>query len=648
MEELVKKLNYYTEQYNKGNPLIPDTEWDRLYYQLVQMEKEAGYALPDSPTQKLYYPMVDKLQKVKHNHPMLSLDKTKSIEDVIDFIDYKPTIIMAKMDGLTCSIRYDESGKLVSAETRGDGEYGEDITHNIWFVKGIPHHIDWTDEPVVIDGEIIVELDNFNNDEYKHPRNYASGSIRLLNSKESAARNLTFVAWDAIEGLDSLDYNNNLSDKLDKLDKLGFITVPRLSYSGLADNLHEFIEQSINEIKAKCKNYPIDGIVFKYDDCAYYQSLGATGHHFRGGLAFKFEDELYETTLKDIEWGMSKNGVLTPVAIFEPIDIDGTTIERASLHNLNILKETLGKYPHIGQTVYIYKANQIIPQIHHSEISNTEVENSLTPPVHCPVCGADTVIKDDLLYCSNDECEGKLLNRLDHFCGKKGLDIKGLSKATLQKLIDNGWLNSCIDLFNLSQFRDEWIKMPGFGPKSVSNVLSAIEQAKEHTELWQFISAINIPLIGSTYAKEIAKHEVDWHNVREDIEGHFQFTHWDGFGPEMSICLWSYDYTEADKLAEIIQLTNSFWNDEKKDTEPSKLTGKTFVITGSLHSFKNRDALKNTIEEKGGKVASAISKNTNYLINNDINSNSSKNVKAKQLNIPIITEDEFVEAFLTE
>lgn len=649
MEELVNKLNYYTEQYNKGNPLIPDTEWDRLYYQLVQMEHEVGYTLPNSPTQKVYYPVVNELRKVKHNHPMLSLDKTKSIDDVVEFIGGKHAIAMAKMDGLTCSIRYFE-GELISAETRGDGEYGEDISHNIKFVQGVPSHIDWPGE-FVVDGEIIVTLDKFDNNEYKHPRNYAAGSIRLLNSKESAARNLTFVAWDCITGLDEC---KNLSEKILRLDSLGFIIVPFLI---LPINTSETINHAILLIKNMVKdfNYPIDGIVFKYDDCTYYQSLGATGHHFRGGLAYKFEDDITETKLHDIEWTMGKTGQLTPVAIFDPIIIDGTTVERANLHNIDIMNALLGN-AYKWQPIYIYKANQIIPQVHHADHTQEGTvfyldKECFQIPEVCPICGRPTKRINDgsVLVCDNPNCEGKLLNQLDHFCGKKGLDIKGLSKATIQKLIDWGWLGNRIDLFSLNDFADEWKKQPGFGSKSVSNILDAIESARQNTELWRFISGLGIPLIGSTYAKEMAKREPVWFNIREDIEGGYDFTQWAGFGYEMNDSLHKFDYFEADELAKIINLTNSLWEDPN-GVKPvaTEITGKVFCITGSLHQFKNRDELKSALEAKGAKVVTSVSKNTNYLINNDINSTSSKNVSAKKLNIPIITEDDVISRFLTD
>lgn len=590
---------------------------------------------------------MDSLKKVKHNHPMLSLDKTKSIEEVEEFIGDKRFIMMAKMDGLTCSLRY-VNGYLVSAETRGDGEIGEDVTHNIKFVQGVPEHIEVEGE-FIVDGEIIVTLDKFQdiNNEYKHPRNYAAGSIRLLNSKESASRNLTFIVWDVIKGGPVKDY---LSNKLLLLPP-GFIPVPFSSYNHLKYDTQD----EIDDIKWICeqKHFPIDGIVFKYDDCEYYQSLGATGHHFRGGLAYKFEDELVKSRLFNIEWTMGKTGQLTPVAVFEPVTIDGTTIERANLHNIDIMEALLGN-AYQGQPVYIYKANQIIPQIHHADHIQEGTAFYLDKecfqiPDKCPICGQPTkrINDNSVLVCGNPDCEGKLLNRLDHFVGKKGLDIKGLSKMTLQKLIDKGWLSNLVELFSLSNFREEWEKMPGFGPKSVSNILNAIENAKKETELWRFISGIGIPLIGVTYAKEMAKREPDWFNIREDVEGRYVFSQWADFGYEMNNSIHQFDYSEADELANIINLHNSLWIGDTK-TNNNALNGQVICITGSLHKFKNRDALREAIENKGGKVTTSVSKNTNYLINNDIESTSSKNVSAKKLGVPIITEDEFISRFLTD
>ncbi len=646
MRELIDKLNYYTKLYDEGHPAITDKEWDDMYFQLQELEKEFGIILTQSPTIHVDYLVRNNLPKVEHNHPMLSLDKTKNEEEVVNFLNGHDAIAMAKMDGLTCSIRYLD-GAIVSAETRGNGVIGEDISHNIFFVKGIPAEIPIKDE-VIIDGEVICTYKDFDqySTDFANPRNFAAGSIRLLSNKECAARNLTFIAWDCIKGLDNCE---KLSDKLYQLNNWGFDIVPYIPI--LKDMIDiDHIKHSIILLQEWVKDpdfqYPIDGIVFKFNNCKYYQSLGYTGHHFRGGLAFKFYDEEYATYLRDIEWSMGKTGQITPVAIFDPVDDGESVVTRASLHNLNIMKQILGETPHKGQKIWVCKQNQIIPQVTRSisdfydESGVNWKERILTPPSICPICGEPTYIKDDFLYCSNTNCEGKFINRLDHFVGKKGLDIKGLSKATLQKLINWEWVTCLSDIFKLYQHKDEWYKKDGFGVKSVDNILNAIENAKD-CELWQFISSLSIPLIGSTYAKEICRHEVDWFNIREDIEGQYKFTNWDGFGYEMDKSLHSFDYEEADKLAfEILHLKNSLYNQVIKE---SMITGMTFCITGKLNTFKNRDEVKKQIEAVGGKVVDSVSKKTNYLVNNDINSTSAKNQKAKQLNIPIITESELAE-----
>ena len=636
MRELIDKLNYYTKLYDEGHPAITDKEWDDMYFQLQELEKEFGVILSNSPTVKVDYQVVNALQKVEHNHPMLSLDKTKSEDEVVSFLSGHDAIAMAKMDGLTCSIKY-LNGTLVSAETRGNGQIGEDITHNIVHCKGVPLEIPIKDE-VIIDGEVICTYDDFKgfSEEYANPRNFAAGSIRLLDATECAKRKLTFVAWDCIKGLESY---KTLNEKLYTLNKYGFIFVPYLLLlKDMIDINH--IHHAIYLIQEMAKefSYPIDGIVFKYDNCEYYQSLGYTGHHFRGGLAFKFYDEEYETYLQDIEWSMGKTGQITPVAIFDPVDDGESVITRASLHNLNIMRQLLGVYPYKGQKVWVCKQNQIIPQIVKAEKENY-IDDLRVPDV-CPVCGEPTYVKDDFLYCSNSNCEGKFINRLDHFVGKKGLDIKGLSKATLQKLINWEWLTCLSDIFKLYQHKDEWYKKVGFGTKSVDNILFAIEDAKD-CELWKFISALSIPLIGSAYAKEICKQEIDWHNIREDIDGGYDFIQWDNFGYEMDKSLHSFNYEEADKIAfEILHLKNSLYNQQ---SENNNLNGLVFCITGKLVTFKNRDEAKEKIEAAGGKVVDSVSKKTNYLVNNDINSTSSKNQKAKQLNIPIITESQLTE-----
>ena len=639
MRDLIEKLNHYTKLYDEGKSPISDKEWDDMYFHLKKLEEETGISLGNSPTIHIDYQVVNQLKKVKHNHPMLSLDKTKSEDEVVEFLAGHDGIAMAKMDGLTCSLCY-EDGLLISAETRGNGEIGEDILQNIVRAKGVPIEIPFKDK-LVIDGEVICTYEDFEDfsSTYKNPRNFASGSIRLLDSRASAQRRLTFVAWDCITGLDEY---KNLSQKIIHLDSLGFIIVPFLV---LPINNSDKINHAISLIKGMAKDfsYPIDGIVFKYNNCEYYQSLGATEHHFRGGLAFKFYDEEYETNLKDIEWSMGKTGILTPVAIYDDVDTDDSIINRASLHNLNIMNQLLGK-PYKGQKIWVCKQNEIIPQVVRSERLDAAL-TYIDIPAKCPVCGSDTYVKDDFLYCSNPNCDGKFINQLVHFCGKKGLDIKGLSEATLQKLVDWGWINNYQELFSLSNFRDEWIKKPGFGQKSVDKLLSTIEEVR-YCELWQFISALSIPLIGSTYAKEIAKKCKDWFSFREYIEKNYDFTDWDRFGYEMNDSLHRFNYSQADDLAyKILDIHNSLWIDPQGTTPTikfSEVNGKTFVITGAVHQFQNRDEVKAIIETHGGKVTASVSKNTDYLINNDINSTSSKNIKAKQLGIPIITEEQLI------
>lgn len=637
MRDLIAKLNYHTTLYDSGKPSITDKEWDDMYFQLQELEKEFGVVLANSPTAHIDYQVVNKLNKVAHNHPMLSLDKTKDIDELVKFCNNIDCIAMAKMDGLTCSIKY-QNGKLVSAETRGNGTIGEDITHNITFVKGVPVEIP-IEEEFVVDGEIICTYADFEpfKDEYANPRNFASGSIRLLDARTSAARNLTFVAWDCIKGFDNF---STLSEKLFKLNDLGFLFTPYIVLSAFTDNItKEKINHAIYLIKDTAKEfaYPIDGIVFKYDNCKYYNSLGATEHHFKGGIAFKFYDEEYETHLRDIEWSIGKTGQLTPVAKFDDIDFGDSIVNRASLHNLNIVQQVLGR-PYEGQLIKVVKQNMIIPQVTWGEKidSDNDLISWFDPPEVCPICGGSTVIKDDFLYCSNPDCDGKFINHLDHFVGKKGLDIKGLSKATLQKLINWEWVTSLKDIFHLYSYQNEWAKKDGFGSKSVINILTAIENSKD-CELWQFISALSIPLIGSTYAKEIAKRCTTWDDFRNTTD----FLMWDGFGPEMSSSLLDFDYGEADELVkeEIIHLKNSLQNQQ---TVESNINGKIICITGSLNHFKNRSELKSFIEEHGGKVTDSVSKKTDYLINNNINSSSSKNKKAHELNIPILTEDDLL------
>ena len=650
---LVIALNAYTKDYEQGNPKITDEEWDNMYFELKSLEEETGLILSNSPTQTITYDIVNALSKVEHNHKMLSLEKTKSLDELNSFIGKKEAVIMCKMDGLTCSITY-KNGELVAAETRGNGLVGEDILHNARVLSSIPKKIPYKDE-LVIDGEIICTYGNFEpfSNEYKNPRNFAAGSIRLLDSKECSKRNLTFVAWDV---LSPMYYDNgeerSMSEKLNYIWPLGFTIVPKVvipayDADGGVVELSDVIDHLT--IQAKELGYPIDGMVAKFNDCAYGRSLGETGHHFKNAMAYKFYDETYWSKLLDIEWTMGRTGVLTPVAIFEPIDMDGSTVSRASLHNISIMAGLFGPFgPCRGDEVEVFKANMIIPQIKSvKNVCSHYEEYQIKIPHECPICGGmaqEWVINDSVsLICIDSNCPGKLINRLDHFCGKKGLDIKGISKATLEKLIDWGWLDDYTGIFELSRFKDEWVKKPGFGIKSVEKVLNSIS-AGATCELHQFIAALGIPLIGSTASKELAKHFKTWEDFVVAAEGGYPFYQLPNFGGEMHNSIVSFNYAEAKLLAEHY----IHFNYDKGESTPAAgadLSGKVFVITGKLTHFKNRDEIKARIEALGGKVTGSVSKNTNYLINNDVNSTSSKNATAKSLGIPILSEDDFIQTF---
>lgn len=644
--DLIKKLNDATKAYDEGNPIMTDKEWDDLYFALLNFENQTGTIFPDSPTQKVNYEVVNKLEKVEHNHPMLSLDKTKSIDEVNNMFNdilLRP-IVMCKMDGLTCSLHY-VNGELVGAETRGNGYVGENILHNARHIKSIPQHVDTTDE-LIIDGEIICKYDDFIPfaEEYKNPRNFAAGSIRLLNSKISAARKLTFVAWDLVNSGEEFDNDFPLlTDRFNLLKLLGFKVVPYVMIEDWVD------ENVISLIKTQAyyNNYPIDGVVFKYNDVVYGRSLGSTDHHFKNAIAYKFYDELYETNLKNIDWTMGRTGSLTPVAVFEPIDIDGSMVERASLHNLDIMEEVLGK-PYVGQVLRVFKANQIIPQIESADKPEDGKEYEFIPVAEtCPICGSRLTVSltgtSRQLVCENPQCQGKLINRLDHFCGKKGLDIKGLSKATLEKLINWEWVASFTDIFKLSDYKEEWIKKPGFGEKSVNNILNAIEAARS-VNLDTFICSLGIPLIGKTASKELAKHISSYEEFREKVKSKFDFSEYEDFAENKTLAIWNFDYSDADATYQYLLVAE---NRATAQNNTTKLEGQNIVITGKLTHYKNRNELQEIIEQNGGKVSSSVSKNTTLLINNDTTSSSAKNVSAKKLGVKIVSEDDFIAHYLT-
>lgn len=625
-------LNKATKAYDEGHPIMSDKEWDNLYFSIKSQADNQG----------INYQVASELKKVEHNHPMLSLDKTKDIEVLKSFIGNREYVIMPKYDGLSCSLLY-KKGKLVRAETRGNGQVGEDITHNAMVIPSIPKIINDKSEEVIIDGEILCRQNVFENnfaDQYSNARNFTAGSIRLLDSKECEKRGLEFWAWALIKS----DYKtSSFNANLHHLFLNGFYE------TAIIPDKTKSLEDCIEIIKSWAAYYsiPIDGVVVRYDDEEYSASLGNTAHHPRGALAFKFYDEIYSSRLLDIEWTMGRLGTLTPVAVFEPIEIEGAVVSRANLHNISIMNELLGDKPYQGQPIEVYRSNMIIPQIYSADKSEPTVRvECFEIPEICPYCGAKLTQKNEngsiVLYCNNLECESNLVVRLDHFAGKKGLDIKGLSRATLEKLINYGWISSAIDIFNLEQHRDEWIKKEGFGPRSVDKILAAIDKSKESCELNKFISAIGIPLIGQNVAKDIAKYFSTYESFRDAINSNYDFTQIPNFGLSKAYEIMNFDYQEADKIAELITFSAA---KPEKNLLSAHLDGLTFIITGKLTEYKNRAELKSIIEENGGRVVETINKKTSYLINNDVNSTSAKNLAAKKANIPILSEKEFRKKF---
>jgi len=637
-KSLIQELNNATKAYDEGRPIMDDKSWDELYYKIEAYEQQHGFALPESPTQSISYEVVNELKKVEHSSPMLSLAKTKSIDELNEFIGDKTCFLSLKLDGLTLRLTY-AAGRLIRAETRGNGIIGEDVTHNARVIKGIPKRLK-IPANLVVDGEVICTDSDFSPfaNEYKNSRNFAAGSLRLLDAMECAKRNLTFVAWDVVEGMEN-DNCTTIDNKLLNLTSYGrFYYVPFEYVAPNGPVTQNLIDHMVK--RAKDKGYPIDGLVVKYCNIAYGKSLGATAHHWRNGIAFKFFDESHPSTLRNIEWSMGRTGQLTPVAIFDPIEMDGSTVSRASVHNLSILEELAGT-AFIGDTVYVFKSNEIIPQISKWEHGdNIKPENALLIPTLCPYCGGMTIIRAEnnskVLACGNPDCDSKLVNRLDHFCSKdKGLDIRGLSKATLEKLIDLGWVNSIIDLYRLEQYEEQWVKQPGFGPKSVRKVLDAI-QASRTTTLNAFICSLGIPLIGRTISKQLLEIVSSYEDLRDKVNSGYDFSQHSGFGYEKSNALLEFDYTEADRLYKLMTIKTPI-EEVKKET----LDGLTFCITGKLSHVKNRDELVSIIEQNGGRFVKSVSKNIKYLINNDNTSTSAKNKEAQKLGIPIITEEEF-------
>ncbi len=656
IKELTQKLNQYRDSYyNDSVSEISDHEYDELFDELKQLEEETNIVMANSPTHTVGYEVKSKLEKVKHSHPMLSLDKTKSVDDLKKFAGDKNCLLMCKMDGLTVLLTY-ENGELIQAETRGNGEEGEIITHNARVFENIPAHIDYTGH-LEVEGEAIITYDDFEiinsklleNEKYKNTRNLVSGSVRQLDSNIAAQRHIKFITWKVPNIEDKIKSDNSILFRLNYIKDLGFDIVPFYSYTNCSSDKENINNMIISlQDRAKYLGYPIDGLVVTYDDISYGESLGTTGHHPKHSLAYKFYDDIYPTRLLDVEFTMGKTGVLTPTAVFELVEIDGTMVERASLHNISIMKSLgiVSKYQEIG----VYKANMIIPQIEYAEKMNcVAVEEVIDIPTICPICGSKAeIIKDndtEILICTNSACKGKLLGKLSHFVSKNAINIDGLSEQTLQKFINLGWLNSFRDIYYLSEYKKEMYKLDGFGKKSVDKLIESIEKSR-NTTLDRFIYGLCIPLIGRTASKEIAKSCANG-NVGQfitimSLEGNQPFIGLDGFGKEMCNSIvhwWIYNKQNFYELIEEFNFRESVNNGNVKQV----LEDKIFVITGSLKFYKNRDELVNVIERNGGKVSGSVSAKTSYLINNDVASTSGKNKKAHDLGIPIISEGEFIQ-----
>lgn len=629
IKTLVTLLNKASDAYyNTGDTIMEDHEFDTLLEELRSLEQETGFVMATSPTHKVGYEVKSELQKVTHNHPMLSLAKTKDWNEFIIYFGSKDVIGMLKMDGLTCSLRY-VNGELVSAETRGNGEIGEDIFHNIKTVKTVPQKIPYKDE-LIVDGEIICTYEDFEpfSTEYKNPRNFASGSIRLLDSNECTKRPLTFVAWNVIKGFDD---ENSFLRKLVLIDELGFTVVPWTS--SFDWDAKEFL---VN--KAKKLGYPIDGLVGRFDDIKYGESLGTTSHHSNAAYAFKFGDETYETVLRDVEWNTTRTGIIAPVAVFDEVDLDGALTTRATLHNLSIIEQLeLG----IGDTITVYRSNMVIPKID----DNLTRSNTLKIPTTCQCCGYPTEVKytdnSKVLMCTNPDCPAKKLARFTHFVSRKCMNIDGLSEKTLSLLISNNLVKNFRDIYHLKEHVGKLCTLDGMGKKSVENLLNSIEKSRD-VKLENFIAALGIPNIGLSAAKAISKKFNGSHYdfVMALANDNYDFSQIDDFGEITNKSLHDWWHSK-DPMVELLPMEINFIVDDGAISSAS-LDGKSFCITGNLIHYANRDTLVKVIEDNGGKYVSSVSKKTDYLINNDKNSTSGKNKKAIDLSIPIISEEDFL------
>ena len=629
IKELVELLNKAGKSYySEGRELMSNYEYDALYDELGMLEKETGYILSNSPTVNVGYEVLSELPKERHESPMLSLDKTKSPEALAEWLGSQKGLLSWKLDGLTIVLTYD-NGQLQKAVTRGNGEVGEIITNNARVFKNVPVTIPFKGK-LVLRGEAIITYSDFErineqipeaDAKYKNPRNLCSGSVRQLNNEITAQRNVHFFAFTLVSAQD-VDFDNSRQRQFEWLKDQGFSVVEykMVTKDTILDTI-EWFEKTI-----VTNDFPSDGLVILYDDIAYGDSLGRTAKFPRNAMAFKWTDETAETTLREIEWSASRTGLINPVAVFDPVELEGTQVSRASVHNISIVESLkLG----IGDRIKVFKANMIIPEI----------------PEVCPVCGGKTQIKQvndvKTLYCINEDCQAKHVKSFAHFVSRDALNIDGLSEATLEKFIQHGFLKNFCDLYHLEKFRDEIIALDGFGEKSYENLLTSVENSR-NTTLPKFIYGLGIANVGLSNAKMIVQ------ALGNDIEkiihaGRQELEKIDGVGAVIADTFASYFENEKNK-EEFYKLLQEMHIEKAPDNQNNQiLTGKVFVITGSLEHFENRNQLKERIEQLGGKVTGSVTGKTSYLINNDSHSTSSKNKTAAKLGVPVITENEFLE-----
>ena len=638
IKELVELLNEASKAYyQESREIMPNIEYDRLYDELVELEKETGIVLANSPTVNVGYEVISELQKETHESPMLSLDKTKDVATLASFAGERKALLSWKLDGLTVVLTYN-NGTLEKAVTRGNGIVGEVITNNAKTFKNIPINISYKGQ-LVLRGEAVIKYSDFKkinatiedaDAKYKNPRNLCSGSVRQLNNEITAKRNVNFFAF-ALISAPGVDFGNSMANQMKWLEEQGFQVVEHKEVTEA--NMQQAVEYFAEKIKTF--DVPSDGLVLMYDDLAYGASLGSTAKFPRNGIAFKWADEQAETKLKYIEWSASRTGLINPVAVFEPVELEGTTVSRASVHNVSIMEELeLG----VGDSILVYKANMIIPQI----AENLTKSGNVEIPDKCPVCMGNTIIKNEngikTLYCDNPKCPAKHVKAFSHFVSRDAMNIEGLSEETLEKFIDEGYIKEFADIFHLDRFKEEIVNKKGFGEKSYNNITAAVEKSRRVT-LPSFIYSLGIANIGISNAKMICKQLDSIDKIRNaTVE---ELVAIDRVGEIMAKKFVEYFADEENnrKLNNLL-LEVELYIEQSNDEQV--LEGKTFVITGTVNEFANRNELKKFIEDRGGKVTGSVTGKTNYLINNDINSNSSKNKKAKELGVEIIDEQGFM------